>query len=429
MSSSYIRWAIVGTSFVTLGLAYAIWYSFSIFFVVLLEEFGWSRSVGAGAFSVFVIFHCIMAPFVGGMVDRFGPRRVILVGLVFVGVGLALCSVTTTWWNYYIFFGVITAMGVGAIGWVPNTTTIQQWFKAKRGLAIGIISSGIGIGILVCIPLIQHLISRLGWRMAYRVMACSIPLIVAPMAIAFLKRAPQTGVPLETDLPERESAPSPGVDASIVNEKWASRSWTIRRAMGTRQFWFLSIAFPSGAFAFQSILAHQVAFFVDRGVEALLASYIVGLVGISSVGAKLLWGILSDNIGREVTYTTGISGGICGMIVLILFQAHPHFVLPYLYGIFFSMGYAAMAALPPIITADFFEGRGYGRIFGTLILLSGVGGASGAWFAGFLHDRTESYVPVFIVMIACAGFACLNIWKAAPRKIRIVAGKRDKIPS
>jgi MFS family permease len=425
--SSHYGWVVVAVSFITLALAYGVWYSFSVFFVALLKEFGWSRSVGAGGFSIFVITHSLMAPLVGGMVDRFGPRRVILVGLVFVGVGLALCSVTTTWWNYYIFFGVITAMGVGAIGWVPNTTTIQQWFKAKRGLAIGLISSGIGIGILVCIPLIQHLISRLGWRMAYRLMACSIPLIVAPMAIAFLKRSPQTGVPLETDLSEREITPSPGVDASIVNEEWASRPWTIRRAMTTRQFWFLSIAFPSGGFAFQSILAHQVAFFVDQGVEALLASYIVGLVGISSVGAKLLLGILSDNIGREVTYTAGISGGICGMIVLILFQAHPHFVFPYLYGIFISMGYAATAALPPIITADFFEGRGYGGIFGTLIFLSGLGGASGAWFAGFLHDRTESYVPVFIVMIACAGFACLNIWRAAPRKIRSVPGKRQKL--
>ncbi len=115
------------------------------------------------------------------------------------------------------------------------------------------------------------------------------------------------------------------------------------------------------------------------------------------------------------------------MIFLIVFPVHPSPILSYFYGIFFGMGYAALAALPPIITADFFEGEGYGGIFGTLILLNGMGGASGAWFAGFLHDRVGSYVPAFIIMIACALFSCLNIWRAAPRRIRSVPGKRRKL--
>ncbi|MFB0507974.1 MAG: MFS transporter, partial [Thermodesulfobacteriota bacterium] len=192
----------------------------------------------------------------------------------------------------------------------------------------------------------------------------------------------------------------------------------------TKQFWLLSISFPLGAFANQSILAHQVAFFVDQGMEALFASYIVGVVGIASVGGKILWGTLSDRIGREVTYTAGIACLICGMIFLIVLPVHHSPILPLFYGVFFGMGYAVLAALPPIITADFFEGRGYGGIFGTLILINGVGGASGAWFAGFFHDRVGSYVPVFIIMIGCVLFACLNIWRAAPRKIRNVPGKR-----
>jgi MFS family permease len=417
-------WVIVGISFITLALAYGVWYSFSVFFVALLKEFGWSRSIAAGAFSIFVVVHSLMGPFVGGMVDRFGPRRVILLGSFCLGGGLALCSLTSTWWHYYIFFGVITGVGVGSIGWVPNTTIIQRWFKANRGLAIGIISSGIGIGILVCVPSVQHLISRVGWRMAYRIMACSIPLIVVPMAIVFLKKPEQTTSPRDTNFSERGTISSVTRDPLIVDEEWGSRAWTIRRAITTKQFWLLSISFPLGAFAVQSILAHQVAFFVDQGVEALFASYIVGIVGVSSVGAKILWGTLSDRIGREITYTIGVCCSICGMIFLIVFAVHPFSPLPYFYGVFFGMGYAVLAALPPIITADFFEGRGYGGIFGTLILINGVGGASGAWFAGFLHDRVESYVPVFFIMIGCALFAGLNIWRAAPRKIRRVPGKK-----
>ena len=416
-------WIIVGISFITLALAYGVWYSFSVFFVALLGEFGWSRSLAAGVFSLFVVIHSLMGPFVGGMVDRFGPRKVILLGSLILGMGLALSSLTNTWWHHYIFFGVITGVGVGSIGWVPNSTIIQQWFKANRGLAIGIISSGIGIGILVCVPSVQHLISQVGWRMAYRIMARSIPLIVVPMAIVFLKKPEQTTSPRDTSSSERETIISATRDPSIVDDEWGSRSWTIRHAITTKQFWLLSISFPLGAFAAQSILAHQVAFFVDQGVETLFASYIVGIVGVSSVGAKILWGTLSDRIGREVTYTMGICCSICGMILLIVFAVHPFSLLPYFYGVFFGMGYAVVSALPPIITADFFEGRGYGGIFGTLILITGVGGASGAWFAGFLHDQVGTYIPVFIILIACVLFACLNIWRAAPRKIRSVRGR------
>jgi MFS family permease len=414
-------WVIVGISFVTLALAYGVWYSFSVFFVALLEEFGWSRSLGAGAFSLFVIIHSLIGPFVGGLVDRFGPRKIILLGSIFLGAGLALCSLTSTWWHYYIFFGIITAVGVGSTGWVVNTTIIQRWFKANRGLAIGIISSGIGTGILICVPSVQYLIGRVGWRTAYRIMACSIPLLVAFMAITFLKNPPQKTSPRDKSFAEGEIMRSVTRDPFIADEEWASRAWTIRRAITTKQFWLLSISFPLGAFTSQSILAHQAAFFVDQGMEALFASYIVGIVGIASVGGRILWGILSDRIGREVTYTAGIACLICGIIFLIVFPVLHSAILLYFYGVFFGMGYAALGALPPIITADFFEGESYGGIFGTLILLTGMGGASGAWFAGFFHDRVGSYVPVFIIMIGCVLFACLNIWRAAPRKIRRVA--------
>jgi MFS family permease len=98
--------------------------------------------------------------------------------------------------------------------------------------------------------------------------------------------------------------------------------------------------------------------------------------------------------------------------------------MTYFFPIFFGMGYASTATLPPLITADFFEGRAYGGIFGWLMTFVGIGGAFGAWFAGFLYDQVGSYLPVFIMMIVGAFFSCLSIWWAGPRKIRAVPGKR-----
>ncbi|MFB3886618.1 MAG: MFS transporter [Thermodesulfobacteriota bacterium] len=408
-------------SFLTLALAYAIWYSFSVFFVALLNEFHWSRSVGAGAFSLFIIMHGVMGPVVGGMLDRFGPKGVILGGSVCLGIGLALCSFLQTWWQFYIFYGAITAIGVGSIGWVPNTSLIQRWFKEKRGLAMGLISSGIGVGILVCVPCFQLLITHAGWRTAYLLIAVLIPLIIISMTLAFLKKPQKTAQSAETSMTLSRAVER---DPLVINKEWASRQWTLRRAITTRIFWLLSLSLILNSYINQSIFAHQVAFFVDHGLSPLIASYIVGIIGIVSVGGKILWGALSDKIGREVTYTLGMICVVLGMIFLILFNSLPVSIFPYCFAFFFSLGYASGSALPPLIAADLFEGGAYGRIYGTLNMINNVGGALGAWFAGFLFDQLGSYLSVFILLIAFSLFSCLNIWWVAPRKIRMVPEKK-----
>jgi len=417
-------WIIVGVSFVTLALVYGVWYAFSVFFVALLKEFGWSRSVGAGAFSICVIMSSIISPLVGGMVYSIGPKKVIVLGSLILGVGLALCSLMQTWWQFYLFFSCLAGAGIGAAGWVPNIMIIQDWFKEKRGLATGIISSGIGIGILVCVPFVQYLIIQWGWRMAYLVLALLIPLIIITMAIVFLKKPPQAAQspPMEVGISRALIK-----DPLVVNEEWVSRSWSVRQALHTKQFWLLGISFFLGNLIIQSIFTHQVAFFVDHGMEALSASYIVGLIGIMSLGGKILWGGLSDRIGREITYTTGIACSMLSMIFLILFTV---FLLPtmmYFFSLFFALGYAVTATHPPLITADIFGGQAFGRIFGSFMIFIGIGGAFGAWFTGFIFDLTGSYVPAFVVLILCALFAGFNIWPAAPGKIRRVPGKAKSV--
>jgi MFS family permease len=415
------KWIVVGVSFTTLALTSTVLHSFSVFFVALLREFGWSRSTTAGALSLFLFLYGVIGPYAGSTVDRFGPRRVFVLGSLFLGTGVALCSLMSSWWHFYLFFGVIAAIGAGSTGWVTNSTVIQNWFREKRGLAIGLLSSGIGIGMSVCIPLIQHLINGIGWRMAYRVMAFFIPLTIIVMTVVFLRRSlPTTG----SALAQQETSPSVTEDPLVVDHEWASRSWTLRQAMLTKQFRTLSVAFFFSTLINQSVLAHHVAFFVDEGLAPLFASYIVGVLGVVSIGAKIFWGVLSDRIGREITYTIVIACFICGVLSLITFRISSFSSLPYFYAVFFGMGYAGTAVLPPLITADFFGGRAYGSIFGTIFILNSVGAAFGAWFGGFLHDQVGNYLPFFIIVIACALLACFSVWIAAPRKIRRVPGKK-----
>ena len=166
----------------------------------------------------------------------------------------------------------------------------------------------------------------------------------------------------------------------------------------------------------QSILTHQVAFFVDRGTDALHASYIVGLVGFATMGAKIFLGILSDRIGRKGAYMVGVSLGVCGVLSLIVFNYSSWSVLLYCYAFLFAMGYAATTVLPPVITGDLSEGKAFARVFGTLTIANGLGAALGSWMAGFIHDQVKSYLPAFVLVIACFMLSAHLICKVAPQK-------------
>lgn len=122
---------VVGTLFLTLGLLYGIWYSYAVFLVALIDHFGWSRSVTAGAMSVFILTHGLFGPFAGRLVERLGPTRLMMAGSMVMAIGLLLSSRINQWWQLYLAFGVVTAIGLGACGWVPSVILAERWFPIK----------------------------------------------------------------------------------------------------------------------------------------------------------------------------------------------------------------------------------------------------------------------------------------------------------
>ena len=266
---------------------------------------------------LFIIFSAIIGPFVGNMVSSAKPRRVILGGSLILGVGLALCSLTQTWWQFYIFFSLITAVGLGAAGWVPHTTIIQQWFKEKRGLATGIISAGVGIGILICVPSAQYLIIQLGWRMAYRIMAVFIPLVVISLAILFLKRPPQiashqieVGISLTTK-------------GSFGCQRWMGFTVVDGKRSHRDKILLASDASLLGSLHYSISLCASRSFFCGSRFRSPFGFLYCGDCWHRSPGGKILWGTLSDKIGREITYTMGNISLILGMLPFILFNLSP----------------------------------------------------------------------------------------------------------
>jgi MFS family permease len=390
--------ATLAVSFVTLGLVYGIWYAYSVFLVALLRDFGWPRSILAGAFSVFVLVHGGLSPALGWLCDRVGPRRVVLAGAGTLAAGLAATGLIQAPWQLFLSFGVVTAVGIAAAGWIPAVVLVQRGVARRRlGLALGIVGSGIGAGIFLVVPLCQLLIDRVGWRGAVWTMG--------GLCLAWIVPATLVGI---RDLPAVAAAGLPA----------GARDPTLADALRGGGFWLLALVQGLGSLATQTLLVHQAAYLVDHGQSALAAASVVSLVGLASIGGKTGGGWVSDFLGRRLVYLFGMSLVVASVGVLGLVALGLGLPAAYAYGVLIGVGYSVSAALWPAIVADRFPGRHFGSIFGAMQAANALGGSLGPWAAGRLHDAAGSYAVPFAGAALAAGLAAALLWVATRRRRR-----------
>ena len=413
----YYGWIIVAVALISMAFWMGIRTSFSVFYVALLEDFPWNRAGSAGVQSMALITYTFMAPLVGGLIDRFGPRRVIAPGILILAVGLMLSSRIETLSQFYLFYGVIVGTGISCIGIVSYSSILAHWFEKKRGLASGIALSGMGLGTFLLVPMSQGFISAWGWRMTFIITGCLVLIILIPANALFLRHKPRKlGLHPDgsTPLDSNHQNHSQGPPNSMQNNHW-----TLRKAASTLRFWSL-VFFPFfGFIAVFIIVVHQVRFLVDQGIDKMTAAFIFALVGIVSSIFRVFWGWLSDRISRELTYTLGIVCGCLGAGSLLLFEIHGSAFFTYSFFVFFGMGWGATAPMFMAVAADLFKGRIFGLIYGFVEAGIGIAGAFGAWIAGFIFDKTQSYQSAFILVIVTFLLSCFFCWLAAPRKYRL----------
>ena len=438
----YYGWIIVAIGLVSMAFWYGIRSSFAVFYVALLENFPWSRAESAGVQSMALMTYTVLAPLVGGLIDRFGPRRVIVPGVLILSSGLILCGSIKTLTQFYIFYGVVAGTGVTCIALVSYAAILAHWFEKKRGLASGIAVSGMGLGTFLMVPLSQYFINLVGWRSTFVLIGILVFIILFPLNLFFLRHKPQDlGLsPDGLDRPAvslKEQAPAaPIIEGGPSNPFPEERppaegghpatrmgitaeDWTLKKAMHTKSFWAL-VLFPFLAFTGLFIIhVHNVKFLVDHGIDKMTAAFIYALIGIISSVFRIFWGWLSDRIWREITYSIGILCTCLGIGSLLLMETTGHKALVYPFFIFFGMGWGVTAPLFLSIAADLFQGKVFGLIYGIVEGGIGVAGAFGAWIAGFLFDKTQSYRWAFILAIIAALCSAVLAWVAAPRRMRV----------
>jgi MFS family permease len=416
----FYGWVIVAVVFVTMGVAVNARTAFSLLFPPILAEFGWERGVTAGAFSFGFLVSAVLSPMLGRLMDRRGPRAVVELGVALMGLGLLLAPFVERPWHLYATLGVLVGGGSVCMGYTGQALFLPNWFVRRRGLAMSLAFSGVGVGSIALLPWVEHLIAGSGWRSACVAMGVLIVVLLAPLNLLLARRPEDVGLAPDG---ERSAAAAARRPSNVVDPAWAAIDWTLARAVRTTRFWWIALGYFGGLYAWYAVQVHQTKYLVEIGFTPATAAWALGFVSLAGIPGQVGLGHLSDRVGREWVWTAGGLGfSICFLSLLLLHDAPTMPLLALMVIAQGALGYGFTSVLGAI-PAEIFEGRHFGSVFGVLMLAAIAGGACGPWVTGALYDRTGSYAPGFWAALGWTVVSIGAIWLAAPRKIRAVAGR------
>ncbi len=392
MASIYYGWWIVlACSAITTYNAGILFYGFTAFFNPLIQEFGWSRAATSFAFGLYRLEGGLAAPIVGFLLDRWGPRKMMTVAVIVVGLGFILLSRINSLASFYAVFLFIafgTSLGFSLVG----TYTAANWFAKKRGIALGIYTGGISLcGFLV--PVLAWIITTWGWRTASVAAGLGMWIIGLPLAMVIRWRPEQYGLLPDGDSLENNSL-SQSDEAEVCRPGITEGEFTFREAIKTKCFWLFAIALIIPMMCTAALFVHEMPFLLKAGIPVESAAFVVtGTVLISGLG-RVGFGWMSDRFNNRLIMSIAL---VCQSIGLLLF-ANIHAlwqVIPFI--VIFSVGYGGMMPVRFTIQAECFGTVAFGSILGLLYGIWTIGTILGPVIAGRFFDITGDYRMVFVI--------------------------------
>jgi MFS family permease len=352
--------------------------SFTVFLKPISENFDWDRGQVVSVYSLTWLAGGLMAPVVGRLFDRSGPRTVYSLGLLLLGGAFLVASHAQALWQFQVSVGLCVGIGIAFIGNVPNSILLGRWFGPRLPTAMAVVYSATGAGVLVLLPASQILIDHVGWRGAYQIFGIVALCLLVPLLL----------------LPWRLfSTGSPHI-ARKADPDFVDEGWTLVSAMRHHAFWALFATFFFTAIGMYAISAQIVAYLIDAGFPPLQAATAWGFSGVVLLFGMLGVTQLDSIIGRRPSVLFSYAVSIIGIILLWLLQWYPNFWLLTAFVVTFG---SMIGSRGPLLTATamkIFRGERVGTIYGTISIGSGLGAGFGAWGGGLIHDWTHSYNSV-----------------------------------
>jgi MFS family permease len=377
----FYGWVIVAVCTLMLAVSYGLMYSYSVFFKPLADNFGWDRATVSLVYSASLVIRGAISIGIGWLADRYGSLKIMVFCGFMIGLGLVLSSQVQTLWQFFITYALIEALGLsGAFG--IATAVTSRWFVRNRGLALGIVSSGVGLGTLLIVPGAERLIAAFNWSQAFLICGIAAGAITIVSAL-FLRPAPKASLPDKSD----KAVAVPQVELSLS------------AAVRSPRMIILNSIFALLIFCTQMVIVHLVNYATDTGITPLVAASFVSLIGVSSIGGRMVMGAGADRIGLHNSLILCCVLVIIALVGLLFTRAVWSF---YLFAVVFGFAYGGEVPQIPLFVSRFCGTRSMAALVGLTVFIGNIGGALGPWTGGKIFDMTADYQGAFIVAIIVA---------------------------
>ena len=387
-------------------------HSFTAYFPILQTQFGWSRSLLSGAFALSRAESGILGPLQGWLIDRFGPRIMVRVGMMLFGAGFIMFSLTDSVLDYYLTFALM-ALGSSVAGFLTVATTVVNWFERRRGVAMGIAMSGFGIGGLL-VPAVAWSLTMFGWRETAFFSGVLIMIVGFPIAQIMRQRPEQYGY-----LPDGATAPVAGSEESQGRSAATGGDevdgFTAREAMSTPAFWLLGLGHSMALLTVGAVSLHLIPHIMESvGVTITAAAGAVSVMTVFNILGQLGGGFLGDRFSKRMLAALAMLMHSAALLIL----AYATTMLPvYAFAVLHGTAWGLRGPMMTTIRADYFGRASFATIMGFSSLLVMVGMTGGPLFAGFMADIFDGYRIPFIVIAAITGLGSLFFAVARPPKL------------
>ncbi|SER65246.1 Sugar phosphate permease [Gracilibacillus ureilyticus] len=409
MQQPFLGNRVVLVAFITLMGAFGLNLSAGQFFEPLHLAFDWELTTLSLAVSLNMITWGVFQPVMGRLIDQFGPKLVISCSAVLMGIAFLLSATITQLWQFFVYYGVLTAIGFAGCGSMANSVLVSRWYTKKRAKMLSRSSMGMNIGQLVLLPLAGFLIANTGFRAAFAVLGLIILIVVVPLVIFLIKNNPQDA----GQFPD-------GENTMAIS---ATKSALLSEALISSHFWIASLGFVSCGFTLYLVTMHLPKFAIDLGGSTSLGGQLLGIAALASVISMWLTGQLSNRFGKKNIL---IALYVIRLVAFIWLAVAPGIWQLYVFAVIY--GLASMPIIPLVtgIIGDRFGKNAMGSILGFSWLLHQVFAALGVFLGGYLRSVSGDYNIAFwmgALMLALGTVITLFMEKEADLQTKAVTAQ------
>lgn len=404
----FYGWWIVGATFTVLFIGLCSgFYTVSVFLEPIEQTFGWNRTRISLGFTIAALLVGLLSPVVGIAVARLGARAVQLFGALVTGFGLILASFIQTLWQYYIIY-IVVAVGLASVSLVPSQTVISHWFEKRRGTAMGIIMTGIGLGGMAMVFIASMMNEAYGWRWAYRFLGLLVLAVVVPVILLVIRNRPEDmGL-----VPDGVSATDTESSAATV-----TASFTVKEAFRTLPFHLTCLVMVLFSIILGGLTMHAIALFRSYGVAEANTLWSITL-GVSVAG-RIIFGSLADKLSKKLLLGACWLLHILGFWSIIMASGNSSLVWGFV--VCYGLALGSFVTLLPLFVAERFGVEHFSKLIGMVGLFQVIGLAVGSVLLGRIYDATASYSQGVSILLGISVISFLiTVIIARPKQHRAV---------